>query len=151
MRRVSRCRDHRRDDSGQVTVLIVGFTLILLVLVAVVVDASAAFLRRQGLNALADASALAATDGVQGQEVYTSGLGERAQIDPASATAFVQAYLTGAGARAKYPGLRVTVTTRANQVVVRLSAPLDLPFHVQGVGPRPVITGTAASEVSVTR
>ena len=119
-------------------------------LVAVVVDASSAYLRRQGLDALADASALSATDGLQGDQLYTHGLGELARIDPMTAQRYVEDYLARSGARHKYPGLRLRVTTRDNVVVVRIRAPLRLPLHVPGVGPMPVITGDAASEVLVT-
>lgn len=138
------------DERGSVTPLIIGFALILATLVAVVVDASAAYLRRQGLDALADASALSATDGLQGDQVYTHGLGTRAVIDPRAAERYVQDYLARSGARAKYPDLRVRVTTRDNVVVVHIAAPLRLPLHVPGVGPSPVVTGDAASEVLVT-
>ena len=58
-----------RDQHGSVTPLLIGFALILATLVAVVVDASAAYLRRQGMNSLADAAALSATDGLQGDQV----------------------------------------------------------------------------------
>jgi hypothetical protein len=133
-----------------VTPLIIGFALILATLVAVVVDASSAYLRRQGLGALADASALSATDGLQGDQVYTHGLGELAEIDPVAAQRYVEDYLARSGARRKYPGLRVQVTTRDNVVIVRVRAPLRLPLHVPGVGPSPIVTGDGASEVLVT-
>ncbi len=70
-----------RGERGSVTPLIIGFAVVVALLVAVVVDASAAYLRRQGLNSAADSAALAATDGIQGEEVYTHGLGKRADID----------------------------------------------------------------------
>ena len=139
-----------RDQQGSVTPLIVGFALILATLVAVVVDASAAYLRREGMNSLADAAALSATGGLQGDQVYEHGLGKRARIDPRAAERYVQDYLARSGARTKYPGLRVRVMTRDNVVVVRLAAPLDLPLNVPGVGPSSVVSGDAASEVLVT-
>ena len=74
------------------TPLIIGFAVVVALLVAVVVDASAAYLRRQGLNSAADAAALAATDGVQGEQVYTQGLGKRAEIDPVAARRYVAEY-----------------------------------------------------------
>ena len=46
-----------RDERGSMTPLIIGFTVVVALVVAVVVDASAAYLRRQGLNATADAAA----------------------------------------------------------------------------------------------
>ena len=41
----------RRDEQGQVTLLIIGFASILLMAIVVVIDASAAYLQRQGLDA----------------------------------------------------------------------------------------------------
>ena len=46
-----------RDEQGQVTLLIIGFASILLMAIVVVVDASAAYLQRQGLDNLADGAA----------------------------------------------------------------------------------------------
>jgi len=141
----------RRDERGTVTVLITGFCLVAVLLVGVVVDASAAYLRRQSLDTLADGAALAAADGVQGRQVYEGGLGERARIDPAVARAFVADYLARTGAAARYPGLRLEVTAGPGRVVVRLSAPLDLPIHPPGWARHPLVTGTAAAYVAVSR
>jgi Flp pilus assembly protein TadG len=138
-----------RDQRGSITPLIIGFALIVGVLVAVVVDASSAYLRRQGLNSLADAAALAATDGLQGDRVYTAGLGDRAEIDAAAASRYVEGYLRDSGATAHYPGLTWTVTTSATTVLVRVAAPLDLPLHVPGVGESATVTGDAAAVVVV--
>jgi hypothetical protein len=138
-----------RDDRGSITPLVIGFALLVAVLVAVVVDASAAYLRRQGLNSLADAAALAATDGLQGDAVYTHGLGERAEIDPAAARRYVEGYLRSSGAHGRYPGLTWSVTTSGTSVVVRVQAPLDLPLRVPGIGGSATVTGTAAAVVVV--
>jgi hypothetical protein len=138
-----------RDDRGSITPLVIGFTLIVAVLVAVVVDASAAYLRRQGLDSLADAAALAATDGLQGDAVYTRGLDDRAEIDPAAARRYVEEYLRGSGALDRYAGLVWTVTTSATTVEVHVSAPLDLPLRVPGVGESASVTGDAAAVVVV--
>lgn len=139
----------RRDEAGTVTPLIVGFFIVVALLVAVVVDASAAYLRRQGLNSLSDAAALAATEGLQGEQVYTTGLGEAAVIDAAAAQRYVVDYLRSSGAYARYPGLRHQVSASGTTVVVRVSAPLDLPLNVPGVGDNARITGSAASVVVV--
>ena len=138
-----------RDESAQTSLLIIGLSIVVLMLVAVVVDASAAYLRRQGLDSLADGAALAAADGVQGEQVYQGGLGERARIDPAVARAYVADYLAAVGAGARYPGLGYSVRSTPDSVVVRVSAPLDLPLTPPGWETRPVITGTAASYVLV--
>lgn len=140
-----------RDEAGSITPLVVGFAAIILLLVGVVVDASAAYLRRQGLDALSDAAALAATEGVQGEAVYTGGLGEHAAIDAEAARAYVAAHLRSTGSYRRYPGLRFQVATRDRTVVVRLEAPLRLPFRVPGVLGETTITGTAASQVVVSQ
>ena len=140
---------HRRDQHGSITPLVIGFALIVAVLVAVVVDASAAYLRRQGLDSLADAAALAATDGLQGDAVYTRGLDDRAEIDPAAARRYVEEYLRTSGVLDRYPGLSWTVTTSATTVEVHVAAPLDLPLHVPGVGESATVTGDAAAVVVV--
>ena len=114
-----------------------------------VVDASAAYLRRSGLDSLADGAALAAADGVQGRQVYEGGLGERAQIDPQDARLYVDEYLRDTGAARRYPGLRYEVDAGVDRVVVRVTAPLDLPITPPGWERRPVIAGTAASFVVV--
>lgn len=137
-----------RDEAGSIAPLIIGFLLVLGTLVGVVVDASAAYLRRQGLDNLADAAALSATDGLQGEAVYRNGLGAKVQIDPLAAHRYVEDYLASTGARAKYPGLRVQVVTADDVVRVRLRASMPLPLPVPGVG-TPTISGAAASEVLV--
>jgi len=144
-------RLHRRrgDERGSVTPLIIGFAVVVALLVAVVVDASAAYLRRQGLNSAADSAALAATDGIQGEEVYTHGLGKRAEIDPAAARGYVAAYFASSGIQRRFPGLDYSVETTANTVVVRVVTPMDLPLRVPGVGTNVPVTGTAASVVVV--
>jgi hypothetical protein len=138
-----------RQERGSISPLIIGFALLVAVLVAVVVDASAAYLRRQGLDSLADAAALAATDGLQGESVYTHGLGERAEIDPATARRYVADYLQATGALGHYPGLSWEVTTTQTTVVVHLETPLDLPLHVPGMGEDATVTGTAAAVVTI--
>lgn len=138
-----------RDEHGQVTVLIVGFATVAALLVGVVVDASAAYLRRQGLDSLADAAALAAADGIQGSQVYEGGLGEHAQVDPVTARRYVADYLRATGAGARFPGLTCVVRTEAERVVVRVSAPLDLPIDPPGWARRPVVGATASSVVLV--
>jgi hypothetical protein len=138
-----------RNERGSITPLVVGFAFLVAVLVAVVVDASAAYLRRQGLNSVADAAALAATDGLEGERVYTHGLDDLAEIDAGAARRYVEDYLRSSGALGRYPGLTWTVTTSATAVLVRVEAPLDLPLQVPGVGESVAVTGAAAAVVVV--
>ena len=138
-----------RRERGTASVMIVGLAVVAIMLVGVVVDASAAYLRRCGLDSLADGAALAAADGVQGRQVYEGGLGERAQIDPDVARLYVEQYLRDTGAARRYPGLRYDVDAGVDRVVVQVTAPLDLPITPPGWERRPVIAGTAASFVVV--
>jgi hypothetical protein len=126
-------------------VLVVGLAVVVLMMVAVVVDASAAYLRRAGLDSLADGAALAAADGIRGEQVYRGRLGRQAVLDPVAARRYVTAYLVGTGAAGRYPGLSYDVQTGADRVVVRVAAPLDLPLAPPRWQGRPLVTSTAAS------
>jgi hypothetical protein len=138
-----------RDEAGQTMVLLVGLAVVAMLLIGVTIDASAAYLRRQGLANLADGAALAAADGVQGRQVYEGGLGERALIDPVVAREYVATYLLEIDAARTYPGLQFAVDATADRVVVWVAAPLDLPISPPGWDARPMISATAASYVLV--
>jgi Putative Flp pilus-assembly TadE/G-like len=138
-----------RGERGQTTLLVVGLTIVAIMLVAVVVDASAAYLRRAALDSLADGAALAAADGVQGRAVYEGGLGKHADIDPQVAREYVAEYLEATGAARRYPGLSYQVETGTDRVEVHVAASLDLPITPPGWERRPVVSGTAASYVEV--
>lgn len=139
-----------RDEHGQTTLLICGLAVVLLMAIAMVVDASAAYLQRQGLDALADGAALAAADaGAQGEEVYTQGLGaEHLQLVADAARAGAHDYFARTGAHARYPGLRwsVVVEEATGRVTVRVQAPLDLPLTVPG-SPGVAVVGSSGSAV----
>ena len=138
----------RRDEAGQVTMLIIGLCGVLAMGVAVVTDASAAYLQRQGLDSLADGAALADL-GAAGDDVYTGGLGDdRLAITEAEARAAVAAYLQRAGAHARYPGLKATVSADPGSQTIRvhLTAPLRLPLTVPG-GPESASIGATGAAV----
>jgi hypothetical protein len=139
----------RRGEPGQTALLIVGLAVVAALLVGVVVDASAAYLRRQGLDSLADGAALAAADGIQGEQVYRAGLGEHAQIDPVVARGYVLDYLRATDAARRYPGLGYAVDTTVDRVVVRVQAPLTLPIRPPGWEHRPVVGAVASAVVLV--
>jgi uncharacterized membrane protein len=138
-----------KDERGQTGLMITGLFLVAVLLVVVVVDASAAYLRRQRLDSLADGAALAAVDGLQGEAVYTRGLGERAEIDPVAARAYSAGYLRQLGAQHDYPGLQLRVVTTLDTVQVRITTPLDLPLVPPGWAEDARVTGHAAAFVTV--
>ena len=137
-----------RGERGQTSLLIIGLAVVVVMLVVVVVDASAAYLRRQSLSSLADGAALAAADGIEGEQAYTGGLGERALIDATVAEALVADYLADSGAGRSHPGLTYRVRAETDRVVVDLATPLDLPLTLPGVGDA-VVTARAAAVVLV--
>ena len=138
------------DERGQVTVLIVGFALLIGMLIAVVVDASAAYIQRQGLDTLADGAALHGADlGATGEEVYTGGVtDDRLELTRAKAKEAVRRYLAESGAYRRYPGLtyHVLVDPVSERITVSLDAPLDLPLTFPG-SPESASVGATGSAV----
>lgn len=141
-----------RDQRGTVTLLIVGFAVVLLMMAAVVTDASAAYLQRQGLDTIADGAALTGADaGASGDEAYGEGLDADLHLDGDLARAAVVAYLHRTGAYTRYPGLtvQVSVDSSRQRVVVAVHAPIHLPLHVPGSPEQASIGATGAASVGV--
>lgn len=147
-----RRRDDHRDEQGQATLMIVGFAFVLAMAVALVVDASAAYLQRQGLDTVADGAALRGADlGATGREVYTGGVPrDRLDVTAAAVRGSVHDYLVSSGAYAKYPGLSFTVDVDrgTSTVHVHVEAPLDLPLTVPG-SPGTATIGASGSAIVV--
>lgn len=143
----------RRGERGQATVMIVGFAIVLAMVVALVVDTSAAYLQRQGLDTVADGAALRGADlGATGEETYTGGVPDQAlALTPDAVRAAVRAYLGDVGAYGKYPGLtfEVAVDGAARRVTVTVHAPLDLPLTVPGSPDTASIGATGSAVVQV--
>jgi uncharacterized membrane protein len=139
-------------ERGTVTLLIVGLAVVLLMMAAVVTDASAAYLQRQGLDTIADGAALSAADAAaSGDEAYGEGLDADLRLDADVARAAVSGYLHRVGAYARYPGLTtvVSVDSTTHRVVVEVRAPIRLPLHVPGSPERASIGATSAATVHV--
>lgn len=141
----------RRDERGSTIPLIIGLAAVLLMGVALVVNASSAYLQRQGLDTLADGAALRGADlGAAG--VYGEGLTqERLLQETGAVTRVVTAYLQSIGADETYPGLRVSarVNVADRSVTVALSAPVDLPLHIPGSPTRPVVSASSTAAVTL--
>jgi hypothetical protein len=148
----------RRTDPerGSTIPLIVGFAIVVLLLVAVVVDTSAAYLRRQGLDTVADGAALRGADlGASGLEVYADGLsGQRLRLTESSIRAAVVAYLRASGAYRRYPGLAlqlVSLSADGRQVTVRIRTPVGLPLHVPGSPATTTVSAIGTAAVAIDR
>lgn len=146
-------RGRTEGESGQATIMIVGFAVVLAMAIALVVDASAAYLQRQGLDTIADGAALQGADlGATGSDTYLHGVpGDRLALTEAAVRASVRTYLLRIGAYARYPGLDydVAVDRGRQTVTVFVRAPLDLPLTVPGSPDHPRVGAEASAVVGV--
>jgi uncharacterized membrane protein len=137
----------RPPERGSITLLVLGFAMVLLLLVTVVVSASSLFLARRELVAWSDGAALAAVQQVSEQAVYTGG---DVAPDPAAAAEAAAEYL------ARIDPERVTrvavVDVRVDErgtVTVALVGEAELPFAAPGL-PRAVeLSASAAARLSL--
>lgn len=123
-----------RNERGTVTVMSIGFLILLGLLTVLVVNASAAFLQRQELNNLADGAALAAADGLDDTAFY-----ERRQVvlNGDVASELVSRFIAGSGARV------TELSVRSDHVRIRLERPMDLPLVPPGWVDRTVVVASA--------
>lgn len=153
MRRLRRFTGSDGGERGATMVMVIGFAAILIVMLAVVVDASAAYLHRQGLDNLADGAALQGADsGAVG--AYTEPL-EGDHLTPASGKVkeAVHDYLVRSGAFDRFPGLTHEVSVNASRgtVTVVVKAPLELPLRGPGMEAGAVVSSSATAAVVVER
>lgn len=146
----------RRDEErGTAAPLILGFVVVILLLIAAVTDATAAFLDRQSLESLADDAALQGADlGAQGVEVYDGrGVGGRLEQTGVPAQRAVTAYLDGVWASDRFPGItpQVRVDGAERTVIVRLCAQVNLPLGVPGLVRSATVCGTGQAAVTQDR
>jgi hypothetical protein len=137
------------DEDGQITAMLVLFSICLLLAIIAVTDISGSYLRRQAAMSLADGAALAASDAAASTGVYGPDQDGFVVIDPDAASAAVEAYLRSSGAYDEYPGLEVRVIVVGHTVKVYLSMPYQLPVPVPGVTQTPTIHGTGAAEMPI--
>jgi Putative Flp pilus-assembly TadE/G-like len=140
----------RRGDSGQLTIMIIGFAVIVMMLVTLIANTSKAFLWRRSLSSWADAAALAATQTAGERAIFDTGLAGNLAVDEAAAEAFVLDYVDRHRLADRYPDLVLDVDAdeTAGVVTVTLSATMPLAFvnHVtDGFGQGVRIEGSASA------
>ena len=142
-------RGRPRSEDGQITAMLVIFTICLLLAIIAVTDISASYLRRQAATSLADGAALAATEAAAAGGIYAEA-DDFVGIDETAARAAVDRYLIEVGAYAAYPGLVVAVDVLGHQVEVALVMPYRLPVRLPGVDATTTIHATASAELPIT-
>ena len=119
----------KRNDDGTILVLLLGFTAVLLLMVAVVVNVSSVILAKRALVSVADGAAVSAAQSLDLDALYSQGLDSgRIPLDLSTARARVAAY--EAQAAAAQPGLQlvVEVSPDGSTAIVRGRREVTLPF-----------------------
>lgn len=137
----------RRDEDGQVSVMIVGFFIIVALLAVVVVNSSAAFLQRQELNNVADGAALVAADGLDKEALYRHGIGEDAPLDAGQVREDVADYLASTG----NADTRWQVMLEHDRVHIHLERPVELALIPPGWASSSTVTADATGVLRVAR
>lgn len=127
-----------RNERGTVTVMTIGFLLLLGLLTVVVVDASSAFLERQRLNHLADGAALSAAAGLDEASFYSD---HRVVLDPDEARGLVSDYLSGEDLQV------VDVSAVGDTISVHLERELDLAITPPGWTSSTTIVADATAQL----
>jgi len=123
----------RRDDEGQLTVLIIGFVAIAAVLIVAAIDSSKLFMAQRALSSAADAAALAAAQAVDKDALYQGegGCGGLLPLDPDVASSYAARSLSDdevdlSQTFARLDGAETDV--QAGTVTVHLSGAIAVPF-----------------------
>jgi hypothetical protein len=138
----------KRDERGQMTVLIIGFTAVVLMMIVVVTDISKVFLVRRELDATADGAVLAAANGLAAIYAQPSGEGN-AELDPDEARRLTADYLDAVGASKRFEGLDWSADVTGTTVTVTLASTVDLPFEPPGWQGSADIASDAAAVVPI--
>ena len=134
-----------RDEDGQLLILTAFLGVVLILLVAVVVDVSAAFLARRGLASQADGAALAAAQSVDLDAFYA---GEGGDVLPlGDVDEVVRDYVA-----ANFPDTTVEdvdLTDGGTAVTVTLRRHVDLPLSPPGFENGIDVTADATARLPV--
>lgn len=121
----------RRRDGGQLSILIIGLMLVVLVVILGGIDATAAQLARTRLLDAADAAALDAADAIDEQQAYTQGIGTSVTVSDATVASAASANLASTPRPQGVSSWRVapgTGTPDGRTAVVVVQGDADLPF-----------------------
>jgi hypothetical protein len=117
-----------RSDDGQITLLIIGFVMIVVLAVGVVSNASKAFVYRRSLASWADGAAIAAAQNAAEDVLYAGPPVDELPVAESEARRVVDEYVARNGLARRFDNLRVTVAVdpTANTVTVEFSVRVPL-------------------------
>jgi hypothetical protein len=121
-----------RTESGQTTILVLGFALICFAIAGVAIDGTRAWLYRRTLQNAADASVLAGAAELDRDSYYTSA-GDTVELDEGAARAAAGTWLgkrgleVDASIAAASDGLRVELRGSVDTTFLRLIGVSELP------------------------
>ena len=113
------------NDRGSILLLGIGFIGVCLLALAVVTDASSAFIQQRDLQSYADSLALAGAQGIDRAEYYRSGATQATRLDGDLVRSTVQGHM---GALQDRDQVQVQLQSTAVDVSIVVSAPLRLTF-----------------------
>lgn len=114
---------------GQLTILIIGLTVIALLGVAVVVNASNAFLQRRSLTSWADGAVVEAAQAIDHGQIYSGSSTTRLPISESAARDAVVAYTARHGLADRFGKFRiagVAIDESSGRITVRFAASVPL-------------------------
>lgn len=117
----------RREDDGQLLILVLCYAVIAALLITVVVNLSKAYLYRRSLVAAADGAAIVAANVPDLPRVYAGGDGTVLPLAPTRAV--VEQYADDARLGQRFDGFEVVdVSTDGQTVTVTMRAEVRMPF-----------------------
>lgn len=123
-------RRHPAGEDGTILVLLLGFTALLVLMVAVVVDVSSVILAKRAVAAAADGAAVSAAQSLDLEALYAGGLGAEVPLSLGEARSRVAAY--EAQAQVAQPGLSLGLRLEGSTAVVTGVRVVRLPFRLPG-------------------
>ena len=122
-------RIHLAGDQGNIMLLGIGFIGICLLALAVITDASSAFIQQRELQAQADSIALAGAQGIDLAQYYENGATEATTLDPVNVATLVHDHFNASiDTASQEPSPKMAFTSTPSGVFVTLTAPLRLTF-----------------------
>jgi uncharacterized membrane protein len=121
----------KRDDSGQLLLLVLVYFLIGAAIVMVVTDISKVYLARRALASTADGAALAAAQSIDRTAFYRDGASGELRLDPQVAETTLRSYAERNGLAVRFTDFSFDapqVIDGGTTVSVRLHCQVTLPF-----------------------